>query len=240
MSVNSRLESWQKVWERKGREAKGLSLNDLITIDGFDGGAGKMTDSMWFERVEHVKSALKLDETSSLLEVGCGAGAMLLPLSSTALKLAGIDYSAPLVDIAKKAVPQAEIKISEAASIPFPDRSFTRVLVHGVIHYFPSEDYTKKVMEEVLRVLEKGGGLLIADIPDIAKKEESEQQRKTMAEREGKSYLTTSEGDYSHLYFSREFFIRFFRSYGFEADILEWTLDGYGNSEFRFCVSVWT
>ncbi|MDQ7837077.1 MAG: class I SAM-dependent methyltransferase [Thermodesulfobacteriota bacterium] len=239
MKREKRFESWKNVWERKGREAKGITLSELITADGFDGGAGKMDEKMWTERVENIKASLKLYEADSLLEVGCGSGAMLLPLSAMNLNLAGIDYSAPLVSIAQKAVPDAEIKVSEASSIPFPDGSFSRVLSHGVFHYFPHEDYAKEVMAEMLRVLKKGGGLLISDVPDMEKKEESEGRRKSLAESDGKNYRTGSEGDFSHLYFTKGFFTDFFKSYGLRAAILEWPEEKYGNARFRFHVSVW-
>lgn len=56
----SRLEKWKEVWERKGSEAKreNLTLGDLIAMDGFDKGAGKMTEETWMKAVERVKREL--------------------------------------------------------------------------------------------------------------------------------------------------------------------------------------
>lgn len=239
MTKLSSLEAWQKVWEKKGRAAGGTTLSALIAADGCDGGAGKMTEAVWLNLVEQIKRELRLDEASSLLEVGCGSGALLLPLSALPLKLAGVDYSNSLIEIAQKVMPALDARVSEAAALPFSDESFARVISLGVFHYFPDEAYVERVLVEMLRVLEEKGGLLIADIPDLAKKEVSENLRYTLARQEGKDYLTTSNSDYSHLYLSKEFFRDFFQSKGFAAKVYDQRLMGYGNAPFRFNVSVW-
>ena len=63
------LEKWKEVWEQKGSEGKkeNLNLEDLIAIDGFDKGAGKMTEETWMEVVETVKRELDLKGADSLL-----------------------------------------------------------------------------------------------------------------------------------------------------------------------------
>lgn len=239
MTHLSPLKAWQKVWEKKGTEAQGIALSDLIAADGFDGGAGKMTEAVWLDLVEQIKSELRLEVASSLLEVGCGSGALLLPLSSLPIKLAGVDYSSSFVGIAQKAIKGLEARVAEAAALPFPDESFSRVISHGVFHYFPDEAYVEKALAEMLRVLEPEGGILIADIPDLAKKEASEELRRSLAQQEGKNYLTTANSDYSHLYLSKEFFVDFFQGKGFVPRIFDQRLAGYGNAPFRFNVTVW-
>lgn len=239
MTNLSSLAAWQKVWEKKGCAAEGITLKALIAADGFDGGAGKMTEAVWLNLVEQIKSELRLDEASSLLEVGCGSGALLLPLSALPMKLAGVDYSSSFIEIAKKALHGLDARVSEAASLPFPNESFARVISHGVFHYFPDEAYVERVLNEMLRVLEKNGGLLIADVPDLAKKEMSENLRCSLARQEGKDYLTTSNSDYSHLYLSKEFFRDFFQGKGLVAKVFDQRLEGYGNAPFRFNVTVW-
>jgi len=79
----NRLEKWKGIWERKGRELKkgDLILRDLIAMDGFDTATETMTEETWINVVEMVKRKLNLRNGDFLLEVGCGAGAMLLPLS---------------------------------------------------------------------------------------------------------------------------------------------------------------
>ncbi len=234
-----RFKKWHEVWERKGKEIVGLKLMDLITANGFDNGAAKMTESLWLGLVDQIKSEMKLDKADSLLEVGCGSGALLLPLSQLPIKLAGIDYSAPLIDFANKAVKGLDARVSEAASIPFPKNSFSRVLSHGIFHYFPNENYACKVLKEMLRVLAKGGCLLIVAIPDMAKKDDCENLRRSMVESEGKNYLTSAKSGYEHLYYSKRFFYNFFENNGLNSKVVDHCLDGYGNAPFQFNVSVW-
>ena len=125
-------------------------------------------------------------------------------------------------------------------TVSFPDASFSRVLSHGVFHYFPDKQYAEAVLEEMLRVLKKGGGFLIIGIPDKAKKDVSEKFRRTLAEKEGKEYMTNENSDYAHLYYSKDFFANFFDNKGFIVKIFDRDLDGYGNAQFQYNVSVWT
>jgi len=66
-SKMNRVEKWRVVWERKGGEGKreNLTLGDLIAMDGFDKGAGKMTEETWLKVVEIVKREPDLKEGSS-------------------------------------------------------------------------------------------------------------------------------------------------------------------------------
>ena len=118
MSTSPRFDKWKEVWERKGLETQGTLLADLIVANDFDSSAGKMCEDVWFRMIEQIKDELDLLKADSLLEVGCGAGAILLPLSSLPLSLAGIDYSPSLIELCKNVVGKVDARVSEAACIP--------------------------------------------------------------------------------------------------------------------------
>ncbi len=52
----------------------------------------------------------------------------------------------------------------DARALPFDDRCFDVVLSHWVIHNLPDPGDRARALEEMLRVLKKGGVLVLADI----------------------------------------------------------------------------
>jgi len=236
---SSRMESWKEVWERKGREACSLTLQELIYLDGFDKGAWKMTEEMWLQVAGIIVKELGLKEGDYLLEVGCGSGAMLLPLSKTGTKIAGIDYSESLVEVARKALPDAQIRLAEAKAIPFGEKVFSKILSHSVSQYFPDLDYATEVLREMARVLKTAGKILIMDIPDLAKKNESENQRyQALPKQEGSTHHPEGNSAYSHLYYPKSFFTDFAKSQNMSIKLFDQEIPGYANSPFRFNVLI--
>ena len=64
---------WQEIWNRRhADELSILALHDLIALDGFDGGAGKIEVEDWREYVRRVAKKLDLKNGNSVYEVGCG------------------------------------------------------------------------------------------------------------------------------------------------------------------------
>lgn len=237
--ANNRLENWRSVWERKGKEAQSLNLRELINLDGFDKGAGKMSVELWLSVALTVGRELDLKKGDFLLEVGCGSGAMLLPFHLRGIKVAGIDYSRSLIEVAKRAVPGIEAKVSEAKKIPFKETMFSKILSFSVFQYFPDFDYATKVLLEMKRILKAEGKILIMDIPDVSKKIESEHQRsQALLEQEGTTY-PEENGSYSHLYYPKSFFADFAKTQGMSIKIFDQDIPGYGNSPFRFNVLLW-
>lgn len=122
----------------------------------------------WNEEYRHVKwgGQRPLDAVertivrgSRILDVGCGNGRYLLPLSK--------NYDVVGIDVAPNALKQAsaylkghgryaECIISTMTSMPFLDGSFDAVVCFGVLqHLFESE--RKHAMEEIKRVLRPSG-----------------------------------------------------------------------------------
>jgi SAM-dependent methyltransferase len=73
----------------------------------------------------------------SALDVGCGPGAVLETLARRVGfgHVAGIDPSNVFVEIARGRVPDADVRLGAAESLPFEDRSFDVVLSQLVINY---------------------------------------------------------------------------------------------------------
>ena len=73
--------------------------------------------------------------------------------------------------------------------------------------------------------------VLILEVPDLEKKEESENTRKSMLSEE--EYEEKYRG-LNHLYYSRHWFYDQGRKKGLKINVFNQKINNYGNSEFRF------
>ena len=120
-----------RCWERKGRAAAQKidpNLADLFAANGYDGALGKMEQASHLHIAGTIQQRFGLNQNHRLLEVGCGAGAILLLLRDSGASLSGVDYSASLLEVARRILPSAEFQEAEASALPFPDASFDRIL----------------------------------------------------------------------------------------------------------------
>ncbi len=203
---------WHEIWEQKGAaELSRYYHETLIALDGFDGGAGRLSTTQFREIASLVVRELGLRPGVRLLDVGCGSGALLWCLRDLGLSLLGVDYSATLIEHARAAIPEATFAIAEATHLPFRADA---IVCHSVFQYFPDYDYAKRVLVEFRRVASVA---LIIDIPDLATREAAEKTRRSLGSKQG-----------THLYYSRSFFG--------DAKVRTNDLPGYGNAPFRFNV----
>jgi ubiquinone/menaquinone biosynthesis C-methylase UbiE len=114
----------------------GVDLAKLIAIDGFDTGAGELPVDSWLSFVEETKNTLRLKREQKILEVGCGAGAFLLPMYNFGIAVYGIDYSDPHPQLCTNVMKLGTFKLSEAKNIPFEDEFFDAVISNSVFQYF--------------------------------------------------------------------------------------------------------
>ena len=176
----------------------------------------------------HIRSLivenLRIEPGMRVLEAGCGAGAVLSLLVDTGAALTGVDYSEPHIAIARKVLPGVDLRVGEAAALPFDAARFDAVFSYGVFLYFADLTYAQRVLAEMLRVARPGAPLLIMDIPDEATREECEVARRSA----GASMKPP------HCYYPRAFFERFAAEHGRSCRVFEQQVPGYGNSRFRF------
>lgn len=112
--------------------------------------------------VRHVLA--RIDERDSVLELGCGYGRALEPLSKKAAHVVGIDTSAASLDLARRRLGHlSHLKVMEmdAVAMSFPNGTFDVVVcIQNGISAF-AEDRPKLVQESV-RVANPGGTVLFS------------------------------------------------------------------------------
>lgn len=222
-------ENWKNIWEKKGHSASrtgNYSVADLFTADGFDGALGKISEASRNYIKTTVREKLGITAGDRILEVGCGAGAVLALLADLGASLSGVDFSAPHIEIARRALSAMDFQVAEAAKLPFGTAMFDGVFSNGVFLYFPDLQYARKAVEELMRVAKPSAAIFVLDNPDAATKEEC------IAARRAAGASLSPE----HLYYPRDFFREIAGANGRNAVFSPQEMPDYGNAAFRYNV----
>lgn len=119
----------------------------------------------WFRYVSRVKNIVKiLPEGSKILEVGCGWGQVVAMIKALRPDLEVVGSDIEKSGAWKKLKPYGCIYIKcDAKSLHFDDNEFYAVISFGVMEHVKNND---KFLEEIFRVLQKGGHNFIFDLPN--------------------------------------------------------------------------
>jgi ubiquinone/menaquinone biosynthesis C-methylase UbiE len=95
------------------------------------------------------------------LEIGCGPGRLMRPMSRHFVEIHGVDVSDEMIALAKEKlrdVPHAHAHHTDGATLPqFPEESFDFVYSYAVFQHIPSRDVVYQYLKEIRRVLKPGG-----------------------------------------------------------------------------------
>jgi len=98
-----------------------------------------------------------------VLDVGCGTGADLKPYGEGGCEMYGIDLSPSMLERARnKFGGSADLRLGNAAHMPFQDRFFDLVLSSYTLHEMPN-NRRSSVINEMVRVVKNDGNLLLTD-----------------------------------------------------------------------------
>ena len=110
-----------------------------------------------------------VDAGRSVLDAGCGTGAVLASLSGANRSLAGFDLSERMVRAAirRRSLKGAELRVASASEAwPFEDGRFDAVVCLAMLEFMPELDFA---LDELSRVLARGGRALVSveDLIDL-------------------------------------------------------------------------
>jgi SAM-dependent methyltransferase len=95
------------------------------------------------------------------LEIGCGPGRLMRPLSRHFGEIHGVDVSDEMVRLARdrlRGIPHAHVHATSGADLaPFADDSFDFVYSYAVFQHIPSAEVVFAYLREARRVLKEGG-----------------------------------------------------------------------------------
>ncbi len=108
---------------------------------------------------EDVLRRQELANADTLLDVGCGPGLAVQTLSKKFGKIAGVDASAPFIEIARARVPSGDFRVAEMETLPHADGTFDVVTGFNAFQYAASP---VKALREARRVAKPTGIIVIA------------------------------------------------------------------------------
>ena len=95
------------------------------------------------------------------LEIGCGPGRLMRPLSRHFGEIHGVDVSDEMIRLGRERlrdIPHAHLHTTDGATLPqFADESFDFIYSYAVFQHIPSRDVVLEYMREVRRLLKPGG-----------------------------------------------------------------------------------
>ena len=110
----------------------------------------------------YAKMCVEQQQPSSVLEVGCGDGAVIGSLSQSISRRVGVDLSEKAITFARAFFPDIEFQAQDAS---FLSETFDVVLAVEVLEHIPDE-----LVTSFLKILEKRtnkGGLIYISVPSI-------------------------------------------------------------------------
>jgi ubiquinone/menaquinone biosynthesis C-methylase UbiE len=222
---------WAKFWEERGRS---YPEDNPIAIDGWDYGVSLMglEQAEWLR--EQVTRELDLGPQSKFLEVGCGAGMFLAPISELVIRAVGCDLSENMVKRAQQINNELMIQVTEACYLPYVSNEFDAILVYSVFHYFPSNDYANRTLRELLRVCRKNGRIWIGDIPDKSKQQQALLHREQLMKQSQPKWRWPNIGPLEHRFYDPKFFIEFCKRAGCKCQFVQQTVEGYVQGNYRY------
>jgi trans-aconitate methyltransferase len=197
-----------------------------MAADGLDTGFGSVGESAWRTFVLDCALKMNIKPGERVYEVGCGAGAFLLPLAEQGIRVGGIDYSPALVGHAREYLPAGDWRVGDAAQAVPPCE---HAAACGVFLYFPSLDYAARVVRAMTSAATRG--VMILDIPDSDRRETTEAARRAHL---GEAAYAEKYRGLDHFYYRRDWFGRVLD--GFECTVEDQAIAGYGNAAGRFNV----
>ena len=229
------MNNWQQIWSNRKDTLANVDLNnfravfaELKRIDGFDLNGGVDVDSL-IRQHENLSDALKLSAGQTVFEVGCGAGAHLYLFARDGFEVGGLDYSATLIDIAKKiltAEKVSELICAGADELP-TTKTFDAVFANSVFSYFDDFDYAERVLEKML--LKSRCTVAVLDVYDADFESELMTERRRMIENYDELYK-----DLPKKFYPRKFFENFAARHKLSIRFAANELKDYVNAPFTY------
>ena len=107
---------------------------------------------------EAALARVDLERGQLVLDIGCGVGAFLRMVADRGARPFGLDASDALVDLARKRIPDTELRVGEMEALPYEDDSFD--LVTGFNSFFFANDIVA-ALREAGRVAKPGAPVVI-------------------------------------------------------------------------------
>ncbi len=125
---------------------------------------------LWVEQtIERIKAL----HPNRILEIGCGAGLLLLRLAPSCSFYHGTDFSQQALKSLQERLPEqlvSQVLLSQRNADDFTgleQEAFDTVILNSVVQYFPSIDYLFHVLTGVIGLVKPGGHIFVGDVRSL-------------------------------------------------------------------------
>ena len=116
------------------------------------------------------KLIIKPDDTC--LDIGCGVGNILIPLSFLVKKITGIDHNLVIEKLKTRFTDSIDIEVISGNFLDLDlKNTYTKIIVYSVLHCLEDENEVIKFIDKTISLLPPDGKVLFGDIPNESKKE---------------------------------------------------------------------
>jgi 2-polyprenyl-3-methyl-5-hydroxy-6-metoxy-1,4-benzoquinol methylase len=157
------MTNWKDFWEKKAS-----SLSKEVQVGRVVNGT-LMTEDLKQKIAHRIVEQLMLQNSDALLDVCCGNGLLSSQLTPFCRQVHGVDFSESLIEQAKL-INDNKLNFSLGNAENFKlNQHFDKALLYFSFQYFEKEKMAQEVLQNILQHVNKGGTILIGDIPDKRK-----------------------------------------------------------------------
>lgn len=115
---------------------------------------------------------LSLQSMDRLLDIGCGPGNLLVPLSYWVAQATGIDNETAIARLQARGADAMRVQTlpGNFLTMPRPVTQYNKIYIYSVIQLMDSLDTALAFIDRALSLLEPGGRMLLGDLPNSDKK----------------------------------------------------------------------
>lgn len=131
--------------------------------------SGRYSSQQESERLVVRDVAVKLDVSPSdaLLEVGCGPGQILIPLSFLVSRAVGVDHPQVIATFRERFRGEnVELRSGNFIDLKI-DEGFDKILIYSVVQCLESDEEALEFVLKAAALLRPGGRMLIGDLPNV-------------------------------------------------------------------------
>lgn len=118
--------------------------------------------------VQRIAGALETGQSDTVVDVGCGDGALLVFLAGSIARgvgISGSDEEAARLGDAHGGFANLKFIRSLASQIELPDRLADRVVCNSVFHFLPTRQHMLDAIREFARIAKPGARVFIGEVP---------------------------------------------------------------------------
>lgn len=140
-----------------------------MSVDHFDEIAGVYDESLPAHVIEHYLQKrtdfirAELPAGASVLDLGCGTGALATRIRSAGYQVIGVDRSKGMLGMLKRRAPSVNAVTACSMALPFADDRFDLVYCVAVMHHIAEAASVQQTLREMVRVTKRGGLILVWD-----------------------------------------------------------------------------